>query len=396
VRRSRVLALVVAGACALASGCTGGGSPPGVPAHVSVSGSAPVAAGSPSPSTPRARSFTLVATGDVLLHPPLWAQARADAAHTGRAPMDYAPMLAAVKPYVSGADLAICHLETPLAAPGGPFAGYPLFSAPPQVVPALAATGYDVCSTASNHTFDQGAAGIRRTLDDLDAAGIAHAGSARTPAEAARTTIVDANGVRVAFLSFAYGFNGVPYPGGDRWRANIIDVPAILAAARTARERGAQVVVVAMHWGAEYHQEPSAQQLEPAPELARSPDIDLVISHHAHVVEPIQKIGHTWVVYGLGNLIAAHSTPGPTNQEGLLVRFTFTQGPGGRFSVTRAEYEPLLVAPASPIRVLDVPVALATHAYGSTTRARLEQALARTIQVVDSRGAVQAGLVPIR
>ena len=396
MRRSRVLALVVAGACVLASGCTGGGPPPVAPAHAAVSSSTPAAAGSPSPSTPRPRSFTLVATGDVLLHPPLWAQARMDAAHAGREPMDYALMLAAVKPYVSGADIAICHLETPLASPSGPYAGYPLFSVPPQVVPALAATGYDVCSTASNHTFDQGAPGIERTLDDLDAAGIAHAGSARTPAEAALTTILDAHGVKVAFLSYAYGFNGIPYPGGDRWRANVIDVPAILAAARTARERGAQVVVVAMHWGTEYQQTPSAQQRELAPELARSPDIDVIISHHAHVVEPIEKIGHTWVVYGLGNLVAAHSPPSAVNAEGLLVRFTFTQTSTGRFTVTKAEYEPLLVTRNRPIRVLDVPVALATHAYGTSTRARLLQALARTTRVVDSRGAVPAGLVAIR
>ena len=62
-------------------------------------------------------------------------------------------------PTVEAADLAICHLEVPLANADGPFTGFPTFSAPPEVATALAATGYDTCSTASNHTFDQGAEG---------------------------------------------------------------------------------------------------------------------------------------------------------------------------------------------------------------------------------------------
>jgi Bacterial capsule synthesis protein PGA_cap len=127
------------------------------------------------------RSFTLVAGGDVLLHEPLWAQAEADGAAAGTGGLDFRPLLAGVAPIVQGADVAICHLETPLAPPGGPYQGYPTFSVPPEIAPALADTGFDACSTASNHTFDQGAAGVDRTLATLDAAGIRHAGSARTP-----------------------------------------------------------------------------------------------------------------------------------------------------------------------------------------------------------------------
>ncbi len=342
-------------------------------------------------SGPSGAGFSLVATGDVLLHPALWAQAKQD----GHGTMDFAPMLADLKPVVSGADLAICHLETPLAAPGGPFRGYPSFSGPPQITTALKQTGYDACSTASNHTFDQGAAGIDRTLTALDRAGIEHAGSARTRAESTRTTIIDANGVRVALLSYAFGWNGKPYPDGEHWRGNVIDVPAMEAAATRARRAGAQAVVLAVHWGTEYSQEPSAQQLALAPELARSGDFDLIISHHAHVVEPIQKIGKTWVVFGLGNFIAYHSTPGPTNAEGLLVKFWFTRTATGRFQVSRASYLPLLVARNAPIRVLDIPKALRTRHYGSSNRSRLEQALKRTTSVVDSRGATGSGLTPL-
>ena len=399
VRPARALGPVAVALAALfAAACSG--DPPVVTASQAAAPTASGTSGGVAPSgspAPSRRTVTLVATGDVLLHEQLWAQAKRDAPPAaGAAAMDFAPMLAPIRPEVSGADLALCHLETPLAPAGGPYRGYPLFSGPPEIVPALKATGYDVCTTGSNHTFDAGAAGVDRTLDALDAGGIAHAGSARSAAEAARTTILDAGGAKVAVVSFTYGFNGSDYPGGDRWRANVIDRDRILAAARQARRRGAEIVVVALHWGTEYEHDPSAQQRELAPELAKSPDVDVLIGHHAHVVQPIERIGRTWVVYGLGNLIAWHSTPEPANAEGLLVRFTFTeQEGGGRFAVTEAEYEPLLVARDAPVRVLDVRESLETQSYGSSSAARLRTALLRTTKVVTSRGATADGLVPL-
>jgi Bacterial capsule synthesis protein PGA_cap len=345
--------------------------------------------------TPAQRTFTIVATGDMLLHQRLWNQARHDAAQTGAPEMDYSPLIASVQPYVASADLGLCHLETPLAPPGGPYEGYPVFSVPPQIVTALDSVGYDACSTASNHTFDKGAVGVQRTLDTLDSVGIAHAGSARTPEEAAHPTVLDVAGVKVALLSYTYGFNGIPYPNGETWRANLIDPAAILATARSAKQAGAEVVAVSMHWGTEYQQNPNAQQLEVAPVLAQSPDIDVVIGHHAHVVQPVEKIGDTWVAYGLGNLVAAHRTPGDARSEGLLVRFRFTEQPDGRFLATAAEYLPLLITDTFPVRVIDVPATLASGQYGASSVERLQEALSRTTSVVESRGGAAAGLVRI-
>ena len=88
-------------------------------------------------------------------------------------------------PDISGADLAICHMETPYGKSGGPFTGYPIFEVPPSIATTIHDVGYDSCSTASNHSLDGGEAGIDRTLDALDAAGVKHAGTARSAAEAA-------------------------------------------------------------------------------------------------------------------------------------------------------------------------------------------------------------------
>ncbi|HZY28952.1 MAG TPA: CapA family protein, partial [Jiangellaceae bacterium] len=396
VKERSLFGAAAAAALLLAAACSGQG---GSAAAPTASPSDDTPASAPTP-TPRPRTFSIVASGDVLLHERLWRQAESDAARSGAAVMDFTPQLANIAPVVSTADLAICHLEVPLASSDGPYSGYPTFAGPPQVVTALVDTGYDACTTASNHSFDAGADGIERTLAALDAAGLAHAGSARTPEEAGLTTTVDvATGegpVRVALLSYTYGFNGIPYPNGDTWRANEIDEARILADATRARERGADVVVVAMHWGTEYDHDPNEQQLALAPRLIASPDIDLLLGHHAHVVQPVENIGGEWVVYGMGNLMANHAEPEGPKAEGVLLRFTFREDmAGGRFTTTRAEYLPLYQTYEFPVEVLDVPASLASGDTGTTTVSRLETALARTAEVVTARGGAEHGLVPL-
>src|SRR5690349_21391366 len=172
----------------------------------------------PEKPVPATDSFTVVAAGDELIHPAVTDQALAD----GNGKRDYSAILAGVKPVIEQADLAICHLETPIAKPGGPFLGYPKFSVPPEIATALAGIGYDTCSTASNHTLDQGPAGVATTVDTLDAAGIKHTGSARSASEAATPLILDVHGIKVAQISFTFGFNqGTSAPKSQPWLGNV-------------------------------------------------------------------------------------------------------------------------------------------------------------------------------
>ncbi|MFI5711808.1 CapA family protein [Kribbella sp. NPDC051620] len=323
--------------------------------------------------------LTLVATGDVLLHERLWNTAKRDGSN---GEWDFAPLLKGVRSLVEQADLAVCHLETPL---GTPPKGYPLFQGPPQIVPALVKTGYDACSTASNHSFDQGAAGIDRTLKLLDKAGLKHTGTARTPDEAETPTIVTVQGVKVALLSYTYGFNGLPYPDGQTWRAGKLDVGKIKAMAKKARDNGAEIVVVSCHWGDEYSKKPNDQQRTVAGELLADSNIDLILGHHAHVVQPIEQINGKWVVYGLGNLVAAHRQPDSTKAEGLLMKFTFRKD-GDRWKAD-AQYAPLLMTDTLPVRVLDVQRELARPGLSAAKRERLQLAERRTGETVTSLGA---------
>ncbi|MFI8302517.1 CapA family protein [Streptomyces sp. NPDC085927] len=276
---------------------------------------------------PGGRSFTVAATGDVLIHPELVEQAAKDAKVTGKGEkgLDFGPLLAGVKPVISKADLAICHMETPVGKPEGPFEGYPEFLVPPQVLTSLKDVGYDTCSTASNHTFDHGMDGVRRTLDAMDDVGLGHTGSARSVKESKRINIRDVEGVKVAHLSYSWESFVHPVPEKQSWAFNGTDLAAIKKAETEARDQGAEVVLLSIHWGAEHYNEPGVAQLRLAERIGEDTGIDLVIGHHAHVVQPIQKVNGTWVAYSLGNHVARHSSPTGLTEEGALGWFEFQE-----------------------------------------------------------------------
>ena len=235
-------------------------------------------------------------------------------------------------------------MESPLAPPQGPFTGWPQFTSPPQVLTALRDVGYDSCTTASNHTIDEGYSGVKRTLDEIDAAGLKHTGSARSAAEAAKPLIITMpNGVRVAQLAYSFGFNQLHRPAGEPWIANLLNVAHILKAAKRAKQAGADIVVLSLHWGIEYNQQATSLQIEQAHQLLASPYIDLILGDHPHVVEPVQRINHKWVIYSMGNQISRHADPILVSREGAMPEFTFTEVRPGHFRVTKARVIPTLM-----------------------------------------------------
>ncbi len=358
--------------------------------------------GATSQASGSARRVSVVVGGDVLVHPPLWRTATADAARAGRRGYDFAPLLAGLRPLVSGADLAICHLETPVAAPGAAPSGYPSFAVPPAILPALAATGYDGCTTASNHSIDAGVAGLARTLAALDAAGLKHTGTWGSARGAGAPMVLTAHGVRVAVINETYGLNGRALPADRRWAVRIIDPARIVASAKAARAAGADIVLVALHWGQEYQSAPTAAQTRIAAALARSGQIDLLYGHHAHVVQPVERVGGMWVLYGLGNAVAHHATRAPGVDDGVSARIVFTPAatptpaPAGarRWRVEQLTYVPTTVlraAGARPARIVAIADAVADRALPAAERRRLAQAQQRVGAVVRSRGAVATG-----
>src|SRR5215208_7623648 len=147
--------------------------------------------------------LTVAASGDLLIHTPV-AQ-RALALGGGRR-YDFAPLFASVRRRIAGADLALCHMETPLVP--GRVLGYPSFRSPPDLARSVGRVGWDACSTASNHSLDAGQYGVGTTLRALRRAGVRAAGTARSARERGRTTILRVRGVRAALLSYTAISNG--------------------------------------------------------------------------------------------------------------------------------------------------------------------------------------------
>lgn len=394
---SRRAVLGAAVAAAGLSGCAGPGVDPSgrvrpastsKPSHPTPA--APQASATPS-ATRTPRTLTTVMSGDLLWHNTLWFTAANDHRRTGRGrEFDFDPMFAMMKPIIAGADVAIAHQEVPFAAQGGPYTGYPRFAAPPEIAPWMATMGWDLATTASNHSIDQGFSGLVRTASLLRDAGIAVVGTYRTEQESATPVIVERAGVRVAVVSGTYGLNGLVPPKGSQWCVDLWDVERMLGDARAARAAGAEIVLAHLHGGDEYQTAPNHDQTVRAAALAEDPEIDLVFGEHVHVVQPIRMVNRTWVVHGMGNMVAQHSADMPRGYEGITVRFTWaersTPRPGklGRFEVTKAEYIPTLVTSHladGAARLYPVNQALR---QGKGPTQRLRQALERTRAAVHS------------
>ena len=180
-----------------------------------------------------------------------------------------------------------------------------MFNTPTQLARAIRQTGWQMCDTASNHSVDQGQYGVDQTGLALDRAGVLHTGSFSSRAAQSRTLIVTVKGVKVAFLAYTEMTNGIALP--HPWSVNIADVTAVRRAARTARRRGAQVVIVNLHWGTEFQASPSVFQLETARALTTDPDITAIVGQHVHVVQPITRVNGKLVVFGEGQLLSNQS-----------------------------------------------------------------------------------------
>ncbi|WP_420436594.1 CapA family protein [Candidatus Poriferisocius sp.] len=352
------------------------------PAPAQESTAAPTATPMPAP-----RQARLAFTGDLLSHSPVFRQAQANG--NDDLDFDYRPMFEPVRATLSDADLAICHLETPLSPDNRNLSGYPLFNAPGDLASAIAEVGYDGCSTASNHSLDQGTGGIIATLNLFDEADLGHAGMARTPQEAATPTLYEVNGITIGHLSYTYGLNGLILPDDQTWAVNVISTDDILAEARAAIGAGADFVVLSIQWGAEYRVAPTEQQRALAKELLAGDEIDLIVGTHAHVIQPVEFIGGNYVIYGLGNFLSNQSPQSCRScplesADGVIVQVDLVEGESGDIRVASIGAVPTWVDRRT-FTIIDVGAALAGNSFPELT-SQLEQSLARTSSTLRSYG----------
>jgi hypothetical protein len=323
-------------------------------------------------AAPKPVRIVVEASGDLLIHSPVWDQALVLG---GGNHYNFAPLFSHIKPYIERADLPLCHVETPMTP--SPPTGYPIFNTPPELATAIHQTGWRACSTAATHSLDQGQRGIDDTVKALNDAGVFHTGSFASAVAQRTPLIINVKGIPVAFLSYTELTNGIPSP--HPWSVNRANASQIIADAHRARQAGARVVVVNIHWGDENVPVPSGFQMNLARKLTASPDITAVVGQHVHVPQPIRTINGKLVVFGEGNLISNQTVAccPEASQDGMIALLTIVVT-GQSARVTFVHYVPIWVQHPS-FDVLPAGIAWRTD---TADAAALRASYRRTVAVV--------------
>ncbi len=281
-------------------------------------------------SDERPDRVSMAVVGDVMCHAPQLSAAWN--AQTKR--YEFAHTFEPVAPYLSRADLAIANLETTLPGDRKKYSGYPTFGAPDSLAVALKDAGIDVLTLANNHTLDKGKSGMLRTIEVVERLGFAHLGSYRSvqDKEDRRVLVVEKNGLRLAFLNFTYGTNGIKVPRGTV--VNLIDEQRIVYDLAAARRTNADAIIVIYHYGGEYLRQPDAYQKKWT-DFAIEHGADIVIGGHPHVLQPFgvrtnvtDKFGRTadrLIAFSLGNFVSNQQRR--YTDGGKIFQFTIERNP---------------------------------------------------------------------
>jgi len=260
-------------------------------------------------------SATLAAVGDLLMHYNVKRSAAAanqlNEAGESINSEGFETLFEHMKPLISEADLAFANLETPVAPTNDRGSRSMVFNVSAAVLPALEKTGFDVVSMANNHVYDQGVKGFEETVERLKGSSMEFVGAGDTCAEARAPKVVEVEGIRIGFIASTTLFNDDGNAGEEDVCSFFFDEDKALASVKAAREMGADLVVMSIHWGIEYETQPYKPHVKIAHRLLDG-GVDLILGHHAHVLQPVEiretadgRIGV--IVYGMGNFLSNQS-----------------------------------------------------------------------------------------
>ena len=288
--------------------------------------------------------INIVGIGDSLCH----SQNFNDAYEAGE--YDFSPMFKNITKYIENATVAVGNLETTLAGKDRGYSGYPTFNSPDELALDLKEMGIDILTTANNHCIDKGYTGLVRTLDKLDEYGIAHTGTSRSEEEQNTILFKDLDGIKTAFLCYTYGTNGIPIPKGKEYSVNLIDKELMKKQLDKAKEEGAEIICVSMHWGSEYRIKQTEEQEELAEFLIKN-GADVILGNHSHVPEPMEMKTVTlddgttregFVIYSMGNFFSAQTQE--YTRDTLILNVEIRKnGQTGKITIDKATYTPVYV-----------------------------------------------------
>ena len=288
---------------------------------------------------------TITAVGDVMVH-----QSQLDAQYNPEEDVhDFHNNFIHLKPYLDNSQINMANLETTFAGRERGYSSFPLFNTPDALGEALRDVGFQFISTINNHTYDTGEQGFFRTLDVLEEQGLTPLGTRREKSEK-RYVIEEVENIKVAMTGYTYetekmgeniSLNGIPIPPHIRPLMNTFhdhyqaeDIKEMEEIVEAMKNDGADIIVFFLHWGNEYHREPSSYQVQLANKLSEL-GVDIIFGSHPHVVQPMDIIenngNETLVVYSMGNLISNqreetlrnHTPNAQYTEDGLMVHASF-------------------------------------------------------------------------
>ena len=290
--------------------------------------------------------INIVGIGDSLCH----SQNFKDAYDSETGTYDFSPMFKNVTKYIENATVAVGNLETTLAGEERGYSGYPTFNSPDELALDLKEMGIDILTTANNHCLDTGYNGLVSTLNTLDEYGIDHTGTSRSEEEQNTILFKDLEGIKTAFLCYTYGTNGIPIPSGRDYSVNLIDKEFMKEQLEKAKEEGAELIVVSMHWGSEYRIKQTEEQEDLAEFLIKN-GADIILGNHSHVPEPMEMKEVTlddgskregFVIYSMGNFFSAQTQE--YTRDTLIVNVEVRKnGQTGEITIDKANYTPVYV-----------------------------------------------------
>ena len=319
-------------------------------------------------------TFTLTALGDTLCHnTQYW-----DAYNSETKEYDFSYVYEDIKYYTKVADITVGSLETTFAGEDKGYSNYPTFNSPDSLATALKKIGVDVISLAGNHALDYGYSGICRTIEVLEHADISHLGTYKTAEDQEKLLIKNVKGVKIAFINYTYGTNGISVPSGKEFCVNLIDKNLIKKQIDQAKSEGADMIVACMHWGTEYKTSANSEQKELTDYLFKN-GVDIILGNHPHVLEPMEKKTITlddgttkdvFVVYALGNFTADQRDE--ITRDSAILNLNITKNVDGNISINKVDYVPIYMyknsnAKSHKFKILDIEKSIAKYESGDTS-----------------------------
>ena len=286
--------------------------------------------------------------GDILLHGGL-------GAGIGNNEFNYRPFMWAIRPYIN-ADLALVNMETPVDVFGGnqDIRTWPRFNAPFEILDGLIYAGFNHLITANNHSFDMGFSGLVASLANFERAGITQTGMYTNKDEFNTPTIIDVAGIQVGVIAYTDSVNGLeslvpadirPFAVRRFYSHNMSSVPYIAEDIAAIRAAGADVVIISLHWGAEYVDAPTNMQRQIARAIVDA-GADIIMGHHSHTPQPLEWFYRDdgtrgLIIYSLGNFLSDQIALGiAATQYGMLVTAYVTKHPNGTITLDNAHVLP--------------------------------------------------------